>query len=214
MIFGRRGFLHTLAAAAVGAATFDPKSLLWVPAAPATIIGVELGGSSAAEVIATQLELNELALRFARIMTDRLERHSSVALREVMFKHAGHVRLPGLLSVNAMGTGLFEPSPVRLMKTDSYGATASSSFIESSMHRLSAEMMSAINSRRLDMFAPVSTGLREGVPFSDDVMIGVGIDPESGLSARVLRFEQDSRGGRVQMKTAVELAAGRWTKEA
>jgi hypothetical protein len=49
-MFWRGGFLFTLAAAAVGAATFDPKSLLWVPTVQPIV--PELTGTSAAAVIA------------------------------------------------------------------------------------------------------------------------------------------------------------------
>ena len=209
MMLGRRGFLHTLAAAAVGAATFEPKGLLWMPAAPASIVPVELTGTTAQAVIAEQLELNDLALQFAKMMTDRLERHSSVALREVMYRHAGHMRLPGTLDVTDMGLGLFQPLPTRLMKTGQYGATAKSSFVAASMRDLSGQMMSDINSGRLDMFAPIGRDLRAGVPFTE-AAIGLATDPESGLSVRVLRFQQESGVRRHTMMTAFEMAGGRW----
>lgn len=203
MAIGRRGFLFTLAAAAVGAATFDPKSLLWVPTVR-PIVPVELSGTSAAAVIAEQLELNDIAMRFAKEMASRLERHPSVTLREVMFKHAGHVHLPGSLDVEDMGRGSFVPMPTRVMKVGVLGHSTADY-----LATMGDQMASDIRSRHdIDMFAPIGADLRPGVPFSE-CAIGVATDPESGISVRALRFLHEGRGP-AQTLTGVELAAGRW----
>ena len=203
LMVGRRGFLFTLAAAAVGAATFDPKSLLWVPTVQ-PIVPVELTGTSAAAVIAEQLELNDLAMRFAKEMASRLERHPSVTLREVMFKHAGHVHLPGSLDVEDMGRGSFVPMPTRVMKVGIVGHSTADY-----LDTMGAQMAAAVRSKPVDMFAPIGADLRPSVPLTE-CAIGLATDPESGISVRAFRFQNNEGTRAAQTLTGVELAAGRW----
>jgi hypothetical protein len=195
-------------------ATFDPKSLLWVPksmmAIPdeARVIlapGVFGAGTSVDEV----LELNDLAMKFARAMTDRLERHKSVALREIMFRQSGHVRLPpGILDVTDHGIGEFEPTPSRAMVT--VGSGLSFKTPASAVDHAASLAMSFIEENRVDAFAPIGQEMRPGEPFSGVGAIGLATDPESGLSVRVLRWKQDGRGGRPIEMAGFEIAGGRW----
>lgn len=208
MNFSRRGFLQTLAAAAVGAATFDPTRLLWTPKAPEPLI---VGGLTAADV-ATQLELNEIAMLVARQMTERLARHPSVALREVMFRHGGTVDLPpDLLEIPDVGVGHFAPMATRVMATrQTWTLGPTHSAVEDIAHDLEQKITHA--GRAIDMFAPVGVELRTGEPFTEDVQVGVATDPESGLSVRVLRFDMDRAGKRgvATQMTSAEMAGGRW----
>lgn len=201
-LLSRRGFLQTLATAAVGAAVFDPKSLLWVPApAQSTIVLAEASPG----VIAIQLELNDLAQRFARLMSERLlssrSTRENVALKQIMFRHAGHVHLPaGSLEVDDLGAGYFSAEPARLVRGGVMGRST-----ETFLHDVAADIKGDIARRQVDMFAPIAADLRPNEPFTD-VAIGLGTDPESGLSARVLRYRQPGVG----VMTEVEMAGGTW----
>lgn len=200
MAISRRGFLQTLATALVGAATFDPKSLLWVPASATGHVELATDAS-----VSLTLELNELALLAARRMTERLARDKSLALREIMFRHTGSVHLPpGVLELTDHGLGRFEPQATRLMVGAEFPSR--SAFINS----VTAELTNRISAERLDCFAPIGRELRVGEPFSDDVGIGMATDPESGLSVRVLRWEIDRTRGRTKTVTSVEMAGGQW----
>lgn len=211
MQLSRRGFLSVLASAAATAATFDPKSMLWVPA-PKSILPVELTVPTLDQVgqaleitklAETQLELNELALKVAKQMTERLMRSESVALREVMFRHSGHVRV-GLLEVDEIGVGAFEPAYGRFMVTLPPRDRAKYLDSTSLARALAYDLGSRASA--YDMFAPISAELRPGEPFTDDVAIGWATDPDSGLSVRVMRFEQD----RVGTMLSAEMAGGCW----
>lgn len=189
-----------MAAASVGAVTFDPASKLWVPAAQA-IAPVSLSGQSVSSAIADQLELNDLAARVARFLAERLQQHPSLALREVMYRHAGHVRLADALDAEA---GYFVPHPTRLLHTAGVmgpGANAAD-FCQGSAYALARDLPA------IDMFAPLGVELRAGVPFAD-ANVGVGMDPETGLCVRALRFEREWRGT-VKLQTAFEVAGGQW----
>jgi hypothetical protein len=207
-LLSRRGFLQTLAAAAVGAAVFDPKSLLWVPAPPTPLVTEMVDGA-----VALQLELNDLALQCAKAMTDRLQRHASVALREVMFRHAGHVRLATdeyRMDVDELGRGHFEPCRTRLAVDDVVGRTPKE-FVNRMTAELCGQVMWRGHRQRVDMFAPIGAELRPGEPFTADVGVGVATDPDSGLSVRVLRYQlAPGVVGAGRPMTSVEMAGGTW----
>lgn len=209
MSVSRRGFLQTLAASLVGAATFDPKALLWVPARPTQIIQVTGDAQQAALAMEQAAELNELAFRLARMMTERLARHPSLALREVMYRHSGSVHLPpDTLEIPEEGLGRFEPMATRIMPTHHLSqGYKPRDLLEGLAFNLTDSIFHV--GRQIDMFAPVGVELRPGEPFTEDVAIGVGTDPESGLSVRVLRFEMDRRRG-TQLMLGAEMAGGRW----
>ena len=57
------------------------------------------------------------------------------------------------------------------------------------------------------MFAPIGHTLSQGQAFSDDVRIGIGLDPDSGLSARILRFKDIHKKWPM---TILEVAGGMW----
>jgi hypothetical protein len=63
------------------------------------------------------------------------------------------------------------------------------------------------------MFVPITAELRPGEPLTDDVAIGVATDPESGLTVRVLRFEQDQIRGRTRPLIAAEMVGGVWAPD-
>lgn len=240
-MLSRRGFLGTLAAAATGAAAaFDPIAKLWVPKALASdltaeralehleIISRPLSSRAVQAVIDTQLELNDLALRVARAMTDRLAAHKSVLLRQVVYELSGQTHLDGLIRMPAPveklgpqgsaeflekvypgissipeAVGQFEPSQHRVMALQ----TARSSFSQVYVDTLANELREKVWG--FDMFVPITGELRPGEPFSDDVAIGVATDPESGLTVRVLRFDQEQRGGNRPFIGA-EMVGGEW----
>lgn len=209
MSLSRRGFLQTVMASLAGAAVFDPKALLWVPAPPEAVV---LAADPAA--ISLQLELNDLALQCAKAMRERLLRHPSIALRQVMYEYAGHVRLPiaGSLEVEQKGRGYFEPCQTRL----SVDAPAAGTTVNDLTYELHSQIAYPHGHRRrpgpIDMFAPIGSDLRVGEPFSPDVAVGIGTDPESGLSVRVLRYalakDTMAIGGRERI--GLEMAGGNW----
>lgn len=209
----RRGFLQILGVA-TGAVVLDPIAKLWVPAPvqAASIITVEdLSVRQIAAIAEQQSELDELALLVARQMTDRLERHRSTVLAEIMYRHSGIVQLPpNTLDVEGLGVGTLEPSPGRTMVTAQETSVHGVRIPRTDLARQLAGLLSMALPVGLDTFAPIGRELRPGEPFSEDTFIGFATDPESGLSVRVLRFEQDARGGRLQQLTGVEMAGGRW----
>ena len=200
-MIGRRAFLATLGTALVGAGvsvTFDPKSGLWVP--PSAV---------SQAVIDEQLELNDLAIRFAQKMRDRLMRHKALVLREVVtlgqWRTSGEVIAPGVLRLESDGAmGHFEPWETRKMKCGPVGRNA-----EAFLTQMADQMAPDIwREHGIDAFAPIGRELRAGVPLVD-ILVGVGSDLESGLSARAMRFTQRTAHG-PEVLTGLELAIGQW----
>lgn len=205
MNFSRRGFLQTMMAAAVGAAAnFDPLKGLWVPGrdetTPVSITDVTVPWTE--HVVDDQLELNDIALRFAQAMGARLssDRTPPLVLRTVMLQHAGHIDLGTITledgSGGYAGRGHFQPAEHRIVKELDSLKTAH-------LDGTAYYMRTAL--RGYDTFAPIGTDLRSGVPFAG-CMVGCATDPESGLSARALRFTTLDR----KLHTSVEMAVGNW----
>lgn len=198
MEFTRRGFLQTLAASVAGAAVFDPKSLLWLPkTAPVEIV--------ASAEVEQQLELNDLALRFAQSVGVQLQErhgHKPLILQDVMYQHTGSTMLPAnALSVAGKGHGFFEPSG-RVMTPTIWPTAPQIPVI--AREYLSRARAYGDNA----MFAPIGTDLRPGSPFQG-VQIGLGTDPATGLSARVIRYDHQGKRN-TQTMTGFELAGGSW----
>lgn len=195
-MMSRRAFLGTMAASLATAAVYDPKTLLWMPEEKST--DIVLAATSAD--ITAQLELNDLAARVARAMSERLELHPSVGLSEVVYRYTGAMDLPkGLLGVLGVGPGYLKPTGRHMLSTD---GAATPKAINSYADALST----FVKDKRIDMFAPISADLRPGEPFSPDVKVGRATDPETGLSVRAMRFEQAGVG----WWTSYEIAGGRW----
>lgn len=229
MNLSRRGFLHTMLAAAVGtAATFDPLRKLWVPgavaAAEAQLIlpaGWTWDGPKIEKVADEILELNDLALRFAQQMAQRLERHSGRVLQEALYRDLGgdvfsaprlaaaKVSLTDAIETPEWGVGQFVPAPYRIVKTLE---TTRPHMIQVAASSMRDEVDTRSWRRGFDMFAPVSGELRPGVGFND-TLVGMATDPDSGLSVRVLRY-RNWDGIRLVPVTAFEMAVGTWRPEA
>ena len=187
MHISRRGFLGTMATALVGlTATFDPQRALWIP--PSVRDTVVIDGLD---------ELNDLALRFAKQMAERLSGHRATVLRQVTFAHAAHATTIPVLRLDE-STGYFQPER-RVVKTGQVWRE-SDAFIASMAGQTMRELERL---GRVNMFAPMSPDLRAGMPFSD-CLATVVADPESGLSARALRFTNDEH----KVLTSLELAPG------
>lgn len=217
MALTRRGFLQIMGVALGTAAVFDPKSMLWVPETKAIAAALDapfkgLTGSAAEAAVKRiaeqQLELNDLAMLVAHQMTDRLERSRAVLLHQIMFREAGHVRLANQLDVDQLGRGYFVPAPSRVAWTNEFDRNANRPYVVDAMAK---ELAYEIGRRRCDMFAPISSELRPGEPFTGDIAAGVGTDPSSGLSVRVVRFEIEPNGRHYQRTLhTVEMAGGEW----
>lgn len=196
----RRGFLQTIlsAGAAVGAAAvLDPISKLWVPAPPAPLF------LATPEMVTASRWLNDLALDVAKAMAWRLDRPEVLSISGVAFK-----AVPGLhtqvLEVPGVGTKHLLPADrcVRFLEEPrGLGDVALATHLANELR---------IAALPLQVFVPITPELRPGEPFTDDVEIGVGTDPQSGLSVRVLRFEHERRKGRLEPMLAVEMAGGTW----
>ena len=207
MDFSRRGFLRSLAVAVGTAAVFDPKTMLWTPApvGPVELVSLALSGeardtaTAVQAVIDQQLELNALALIYAERLADRLKRHPSIALREVMYQHAGHVRLADTLQIEGGNVGRFEQKARVVVTTDRD--------VHKRLDDVVADLAHCVSRQQVDMFAPIGAELRPNEPFSSDTAIGVATDPASGLSVRVLQYQQEGHRG---LWTDVEVAGGRW----
>ena len=201
----RRGFLKSLGAAIGTAAVFDPKTALWLPAPSGDIVLV------AAPMVEQQLELNELATVFAQMFSHQLRKDREMtSLDEIFYEHSGAVHLtkPELLLDGGLGRGKFV-SHGRQMLPGVYPSWEIRSAQDGAVRRWvegQAKELAWRVRRGSNMFAPISSELRQGVPFSDDVLIGTGRDPETGLSARVLRWTTDKG----EHYTGVEVAGGQW----
>lgn len=249
MNLSRRGFLQTAVAALVGAAAgYDPLKKLWVPGAKAiefhkdafslVMAPLNMDASAAGS---EQLELNDLALRFARSLGERLERHRAKVLQGVLLrtpeksvgfdptvvsrKDGISIRMIkewdgerdttprrdifGPIVTEEWGPGEFAPLQARLIKaTDArFGREGFTTNDRHTIDGLSYQMLHDIERQRIDMFAPIGAELRAGVPFSAGVLIGLATDPQTGISARTLRYTPND-GSRM---TAFEVAVGHWT---
>lgn len=208
MNFSRRGFLQTMLAAAVGAAAnFDPLKGLWVPGrdetTPVTITDVtDVAIPWTENVVDDQIEINDIALRFAQAMGARLSSNYTqpLILRTVMLQHAGHIELGTITLEDSdggdAGRGHFSPAPHRVVKE-------LASLRTDQINGAAYDMGRAV--RNYDAFAPIGTDLRAGVPFAG-CLVGCATDPESGLSARALRFTTIDK----EVHTSVEMAVGNW----
>ena len=196
MNLSRRGFLGTMLAAAAGAAaSFDPVRKLWVMAQPAEIVVPAVTWTSA--VADETADLTDVALRFARSMGEQLQSHHATVLRDVAIRHTGHAGLGQLLLDGQQGgEGYFAPSPTRIQRTLQRGSREP---LDDAARAMSPRYYN------VDMFAPIGTELRQGVPFTD-CLVGTATDAETGLSARALRFK--TTDGTVH--TMVEVSGGRW----
>jgi hypothetical protein len=207
-MISRRGFLQTLVAAAAGAAAnFDPIAKLWVVGATdQTVPDIIQGVSWTAAIADEQAELNDIAMRFARALGERMHNHASMILRQVIAQHTGQSNLEGTLLLrdadsgpgSYAGRGHFTPAAGRI-HTELPGLNPTDAVLGG----VAGEMRWKL--RGSDILAPIGTDLRTGVPFTD-CLVGVGTDPETGLSARALRFRTIDKG----LHTHVEVAAGEW----
>ena len=212
-MIGRRGFLGTMLAAAVGAvANFDPSKGLWVPghaAAPETLKLVEtaVAPTWSKDVLAEAGELADLAIRFAKRMAGRLEKHASVALHHVAMEMVGRPNLGTLRILQDDGqsaSGAFAAPGHRLVKQAWEGVHGSAQSVNDYLDWAAAELRRDVDP--YDLFVPIGSELRTGVPFTGDIMVGVGTDPDSGLSARALRFRTIDN----VVHTSFEVASGTW----
>lgn len=214
-MISRRAFLGTMLAAGVGAAAnFDPVKGLWVPGpvegAPAPEILIP-GVTWTKAIVDETADLSELARLFAHEMGDRLQNHRAVALRNVMLRQVGHINLGTLLldGADERERGHFQPSPHRGLVHEVWNSRDDGG---ARVHLDRAKWAASVLRRkaeRFDMFAPIGTDLRAGVPFTD-CLVGVGTDEESGLSARALRFKTTDG----VIHTEVEMAGGDWIHNA
>ena len=218
MLVSRRGFLGTLVAAAVGAAAqFDPLRVLWVPQSdvqPVVIAGLE--------------ELNDLALRFAKMMAEQMTRRrvrdvQQSVLASVTYGDTPMVQLRPTLRQDHLGPivqqliseqsattprlrvngqhGYFERTR-RIAKSAPIRSAAGA---DDQLYTMANQMLREFHYAHVDMFVPMTTELRPGVPFTDS-LVTVVTDPESGLSVRAQRFKPNEG----PEMTSMELGAGTW----
>lgn len=191
----RRGFLFTLSAGLAGmAVTFDPLKALWVPR------GVSV------EVDDAQIALTDLALRYAKVMGERVADMRATIISELV-GHKAVARQDGLIQL--AGTvrsqhGYFKPGN-RLMKGSPLSATDHevSTFLRGMADQMTRDIR---RQYRMDAYAPIGIDLRKGVPFTN-AAVAVATDPSTGLTVRALRYQvlNDAR-----LHTSVELAGGAW----
>lgn len=198
----RRGFLKTTAAAAVGMlasfdtatkawfgdpATFDTETNLWIP-------------DSHLAVRDEVLEQNDIALRFAKEMAERMgnDRAQRVVLHQVLFEQGTRLSYGGIRLEKDGRTIYFEPER-RIVKTGD--ATNPKALIDMA----ASQTMHDVHRYHITAFAPINAKMRNGGDFSN-ATVGLATDPVSGLSARSLKFK-DVNG---QVLTALELAVGTW----
>lgn len=199
-MISRRGFLQTMAAAAVGAAVYDVDTKLWRPAQGGLILPADAGEI----VLAQQHELNLAAAWVAHELGGRLERHNAFGLRDIIYRHTGNVDLPaGVLDLLEVGPGRFQGLAARkLIVIDNIG--------QARMHAAAGAMSMHIIDRKLDAFAPLTTELRPGESFDKDMLFGIATDPETGMSVRAMRWTQVAGGQAPHTLYGFEIAAGRW----
>lgn len=185
----RRGFLKSAIVAAVGAlATFDTGRKLWLP-------------DSHLEVRDEVLELNDLALRFAKKMAERMadERAHRVVLSQLLFERGTRME-NGIIRLEQDNRAIyFEPLHHRIVKTGD--ATNQATLLDMAL----GQTMQDVRRNNVTAFAPINAKMRHGSDFAD-ATVGLATDPVSGLSARSLRFKNTDG----QLLTSLELAVGTW----
>lgn len=187
----RRGFLRTLTTA-VGLAAFDPISKLWVPQAP-KIVGVTLDAAGTGQTLEQAVQkvsdeqawLNDFAEQVAKQFGERMANYKADGLREVAYKMATGPQSPAPLIDIDGETRLFMPNQ-RMMETVRSENASVSLFVNTLMRRAHAT--------GTDVFAPMTERLSATSTFDDEMQIGIGVDPESGASVRILRWRQDNHG--------------------
>lgn len=202
MQFSRRGFLQTIATA-LGAAALDPISKLWVPShQPIAIVSADaLASPLTAAPVATYLD--ELALEVAQAMAFRLDNPKTIAVGRIDFRPSASEA--GVLEIPGFRRDVFIPADRALRVIDDKPLDHRVFVVNTLANELKYAAMP------IEVFVPITRELRPGDSFSDDVEVGVGTDPETGLSVRVIRFEQDVRGGSKRL-LAAEMAGGRWQR--
>lgn len=186
----RRGFLQTIMSA-VGLAAFDPISKLWVPQKE-RVVGITLQaaeGQTLAEAVQKvtdeQLELNNLAFRVARRLGEHLERFQAIGLQAVEYRFVQHVQNVGPLIDIDGESRLFLPN-ARHMEAVPLG--------EASVDQLARQLAFRAQISNTQVFAPITTELSPGSKFDDEMQIGIGVDPDTGVSIRLLKWMQEGAG--------------------
>jgi hypothetical protein len=152
-----------------------------------------------------QAELNEIAARFAAAFGARVldgkgnlgRSRDGRILRQIMLEQAGHIDL-GQIRLEDGERGYFNPEVTRSV-VGVRMRTALAPEYDATANRM------AVLTNRSDVFAPIGSDLRAGVPFTD-CLVGTATDPETGMTARALRFTTLDK----DVLTEVEVAAGRW----
>lgn len=192
----RRGFLFTVSTALAGTAvTFDPLKALWVPQ------------GASVEVDEAQMALTDLALRYAKVMGERVADMRATIISELVGRKAVWIRQDGLIQLAAASRpqrGYFKPGP-RLMKSGPLGATDRE--VHTFLRGMAEQMTRDIGRQcRMNAYAPIGTDLRRGVPFTNTA-VAVATDPATGLTVRALRYKQLNDSC---LHTGVELVGGAW----
>lgn len=195
----RRGFLKTLMTG-VSLAAFDPILKLWLPQTQ-KVVGVTLDAASGEtlaqavqKVTDEQLEMNDLALRIAKQLGERMADFKAIGLSQVDYQVVKHLQNVGpLIDVDGEAR-LFLPNQ-RVMESVPIG--------EASVDRLVRNLYFRAVESGTDVFAPITPELSPGSKFDDDMKIGIGVDPETGVSIRLLKWFQDS--GAATYKTPIVL---------
>lgn len=206
MQFSRRGFLQTIATA-MGAAALDPISKLWVPThEPVALASAELlphtVGSFGSAPTVTLSALDEMALEVAKAMAFRLDDPKTLAVGRIDFKPSS--THPGVLEIPGFRKDVFIPAN-RTMRVIDDKPLDQQTFV---VNTLANELRYAVMG--YEVFVPITRELRPGDAFSDDIEVGVGTDPETGLSVRVIRFEHEGLRRSTRRLLGVEMAGGRW----
>lgn len=191
MQVSRRGFLWMGIAATVGAnVTLDPITKLWVPVTPA----IQTVASD--EDMEQAIHQSQLATLFAKELGLLLKSSSIASLYDTEWKGPGRgqrLEVPEL-----GGRGYFDPAGSRFVVTQPMSHTP---------RQAAYDMAPRLRRKDINLIAPITADLRPGVPFTRDVIVGLGKDEESGISARVLQF-RTAEAGELLM---YEVAAGEWS---
>lgn len=210
-MFSRRGFLKSLIATAGAAAVFDTKSLTWVPQMLGRLAPVEaltLSDARKGLIISDLEEMQHFAMLCARRLAMKMEDPSWVFRDQKPVIALGSVQYTdqaqgAILRVEGIGRGAFTPHGRSMHSEVAH-------HLDGQMARKLADNVSLGDPRTGVMLVPITAELRPGEPFDIETLVGVATEPETGVSVRVIRFDNDGMGSSRGRRLGIEVASGQW----
>lgn len=123
-------------------------------------------------------------------------------LFDLPWQTPGGLILPGPIETQEWGKVHFAADAVRSVKT--FSGSPRIEQVREAARQYARDILYS----RATMLAPIGADLRPGVAFSPDVIVGFATDPESGLSARAVRYYTSQNGMLNEPMVDFEMACG------